>query len=42
MDLKEVRWGDVDSIDVAEVRDRWREEGVLVNAGSVQCGEFLD
>jgi hypothetical protein len=33
--------GAIDSIDVAEDRDRWGG-GVLVNAGFVKCGEFLD
>jgi hypothetical protein len=43
-DLREIGFGDVDWIDLAQDRDRWR---ALVNAvnepsGSIKCGEFLD
>jgi hypothetical protein len=36
MDIQEVGWGDMDWIDVAEDRERWRA------SGSLKCGEFLD
>jgi hypothetical protein len=41
MDLREVGWGDIDGIDLAQDRDRRR---VLVNkpSGSIKCGEFLE
>jgi hypothetical protein len=37
MDLKEIGWKDVDWIDLAQDRDKWRS---LVN--TVKCGERLD
>jgi len=44
MDLQKLGWGDMDNIDLAPDRDRWR---TVVNAvmnlrGSIKCGEFLD
>ena len=36
MDIQEVGWGDMDWIDLAEDRERWRA------SGSLKCGEFLD
>jgi hypothetical protein len=39
MDLQEVGCGGMDWIGLAHDKDRWR---VLVNAGSIKDGEFLD
>jgi hypothetical protein len=44
MDLQDVGWGNMDWIDLAQDRDRWR---TLVNAvnepsGSIKCGQLLD
>jgi len=44
MDVQEVGWGDMDSIDPAQDRDRLR---ALANwdkepSGSIKCGEFLE
>jgi hypothetical protein len=44
MDLREVGWGGMDWINVAQDMDRWR---ALVNAvmnlpSSIKCGEFLE
>jgi hypothetical protein len=44
MDLREIGFGDVDWINLAQDRDRWR---VLVNtvinfSGFIKCREFLD
>jgi len=44
MDLQEVRWGDMDWIDLAQYRDRWQALVVCGKelSGSIKCGEFLD
>jgi hypothetical protein len=44
MDLQEVGWGDMDWIDMAEDRDRWRGSCECGNepSGFIKRGEFLD
>jgi hypothetical protein len=37
MDLQEVDW-----IELAQDRDRWRAHGIAVRKPSIKCGEFLD
>jgi hypothetical protein len=44
MDLREIRWGDMDWIDLPQDRDQWR---ALVNTvmnppGSIKCWEVLE
>jgi hypothetical protein len=43
MDLREIEFGDVDWIHLAQDRDRWQacEHGDELS-GSTKCGEFLD
>ena len=43
MDLQEVGWGNMNWIDVAQDRERWRALGERGNepSGSIICGEFL-
>jgi hypothetical protein len=43
MDLKDWGVGGVDWIDVAQDKDRQRAfVNVVMNVGSIKCGEFLD
>ena len=44
MDLQVVGYGDVDWIELAQDRDRWRAlvSAVMSLRGSIKCGEFLD
>jgi hypothetical protein len=44
IDLREVGWEDVDWIDLAQDRDRWRGSCVYGDepSGSIKCGEFLE
>jgi hypothetical protein len=44
MDFREVGWGDMDWIDVAQDRDRWRGsfEWGDKPSGSIKCEEFLE
>jgi hypothetical protein len=39
IDLREIGWDGVDSIDLVQDRDQWR---ALVNTGSVKCWEVLE
>jgi hypothetical protein len=39
MDLREIAWDGMDSIDLAQDRDQWR---ALVNTGSINCWEILE
>jgi hypothetical protein len=39
MDLREIGWGGMNWIHVAEDRHQWR---ALVNTGSIKCWEVLD
>jgi len=43
IDVQEVEWGDVDWIDPAQDRDRWRAVvNVVMNLRvSIKCGEYL-
>ena len=44
MDVQEVGWGDMEWLDLAQDRDRWRAlvKVVMNLRGSAKCGEFLD
>ena len=44
IDLQEVRWGDMDWIDLAQYRDRWQAFVICGKelSGSIKRGEFLD
>jgi hypothetical protein len=44
IDLREIRWEDVDWMNVDQDRDQWRALVNTVNepSDSVKCGEFLD
>jgi hypothetical protein len=39
MDLREIRWDDMDWIDLAQDRDQW---GTLVNTAMKKCCEVLE
>ena len=42
-DLRQVEWGDVDWIDLAQDRNRWRAVvNAVMNSVSIKCGEFLE
>jgi hypothetical protein len=40
MDLREIGWGGIDWIDLAQDRDQW--EGSREPSGSVKCWEILE
>jgi len=44
MDKQEVGWGEVDWLELAQDRDRWRQlvSPVMNLRGSIKCGEFVD
>jgi hypothetical protein len=44
MDLREIGWGDVDWIDMAQDRDQWRVFCGHGNepSGSIKCWEILE
>jgi hypothetical protein len=44
VDLKELCWEDVDWMNVAQDRDKWRAvvKSVIKLSGYIKCGEFLD
>jgi hypothetical protein len=44
MDVKEVGWGGIDRIDLAQDRERWRAlvNVVMNHGGYLKCGECLD
>jgi hypothetical protein len=43
MDLREIRWDDVDWIDLSQDRDQWRAlVNTVMNLGSIKCWEFLE
>jgi hypothetical protein len=44
MDLQEVGYGEMDWIDLAQDKDRWRAlvSSVMNLRGSIKCGGFLD
>jgi hypothetical protein len=41
MDLREIRWDDVDWIDMTQDRDQWSEHGIELS-GSIKCWEVLE
>jgi hypothetical protein len=44
MDLREIEWGNIDWIDLAQDRDQWRGSCVHSDepSGSVKCWEVLE
>jgi hypothetical protein len=42
MDLGEVGWGDVDRIDLAQDRNRWRAVVNSEPSGSMKCWETIE
>jgi hypothetical protein len=41
IDLREIRWGGVVWIDLAQGRDQWRALVNMERSGSIQCWEVL-